>query len=164
MRTHHNRYDPAVPNQALRSSLTVLACALVAAGCGGGERRGSATATATAPAASAVLPPLARAAAARGEIVVHGESSTRNHGPYSFDGRYVVRFEQTAPEDPQLDFGGQTPFTAALERRAGDPRGAVKLFSAAARAGRRELTLHGRYVLDVSFGDFPYAMRFTPRG
>jgi hypothetical protein len=160
--THHKRYDPAVPNPALRSCLPVLACALVACGCGGGERRGSATATA--PATGSALPALARAAAAPGEIVVHGESSPRNHGPYSFDGRYVVRFEQTAPEDPQLDFGGQTPFTAALERRAGDPRGAVKLFSAAARAGRRELTLHGRYVLDVSFGDFPYAMRFTPRG
>ncbi|HEV7807818.1 MAG TPA: hypothetical protein VGO80_18500 [Solirubrobacteraceae bacterium] len=74
-----------------------------------------------------------------------------------------MRFEQTAPEDPQLDFSTQTPFTAALERRADDPSGAVKLFSSAARRGRRELTIHGRYVLDVTFGDFPYAVRFTPR-
>jgi hypothetical protein len=38
----------------------------------------------------------------------------------------------------------------------------VKLFEAAARTSRRTLTLHGRLYVDVSFGDFPYAIRFTP--
>ena len=41
--------------------------------------------------------------------------------------------------------------------------GAIKLFEAAARRGRRELTIRGRYVVEVSFGDFPYVIRFTPR-
>ncbi len=85
------------------------------------------------------------------------------HGPLTLDGRYLVRFEQFAPENRNLDFSGQTPFTAALQRRAGDERGAVKLFGEAARSGRRELRIDGRYVLDVSFGDFPYAVRFTPQ-
>jgi len=34
---------------------------------------------------------------------------------------------------------------------------------AGCRSGRRELRINGRYVLDVSFGDFPYAVRFTPQ-
>jgi hypothetical protein len=75
-----------------------------------------------------------------------------------------VRFQQYAPEDPKLDFAAQTPFTASLVRREGDPAGAVKLFEAAAPSGRRELTVRGRSYVEVSFGDFPYVVRFTPRG
>ena len=140
----------------------LAALAFVAAACGGdgGARRG-ASAT-TSPAGSA-LPALARPTAKPGELVFHAEASPMTHGPLALDGRYLVRFEQTAPEDPRLDFSTQTPFTAVLERRAGDPSGAVKLFGAVARSGRRELAIHGRYVLDVTFGDFPYAVRFTPR-
>ncbi len=91
------------------------------------------------------------------------QSSPASHGPFELDGRYLVRFEQTAPEDPNLDFAGQTPFTASLQRRAGDTSGAIDLFEDAARSGRKSVTLRGRYLLDVSFGDFPYAVRFTPR-
>jgi hypothetical protein len=40
--------------------------------------------------------------------------------------------------------------------------GSVPLFHSASRTGRRTLALHGRLFVDVSFGDFPYAMRFTP--
>ena len=40
--------------------------------------------------------------------------------------------------------------------------GSVRLFHAARRTGRRTLALHGRLYVDVSFGDFPYAIRFTP--
>ena len=40
----------------------------------------------------------------------------------------------------------------------------MRLFRAAARTGRRTVTLHGRFYLDVSFGDFPYAIRLTPVG
>ena len=74
-----------------------------------------------------------------------------------------MRFEQYAPEDPALDFAGQTPFTASLTPREGDPRGATKLFGAARAGGRRELEIRGRRFVDVSFGDFPYVVRFTPR-
>jgi hypothetical protein len=143
----------------------LIAYALVAApaaallgGCGGGD---SPATTAT---TSAALPALASRAAARGEIVVRGESSPATHGPYTFRGRYLVRFEQYAPEDAALDFSGQTPFSAALQRRAGDPRGATGLFAAARRSGERVLVIRGRYFVDVSFGDFPYVIRFTPRG
>jgi hypothetical protein len=98
-----------------------------------------------------------------GEVIVRGDLSPGSHGPYAFDGRYVVRFEQFAPEDPNLDFGSQTAFVATLDRRAEqDGPGTVKLFEAAQRTSRRTLTLHGRLFVDVSFGDFPYAIRFTP--
>ena len=98
-----------------------------------------------------------------GEIIVRGDLSPASHGPYPFDGRYLVRFQQFAPEDPNLDFTAQTAFVATLDRRAEvEGPGSVKLFHAASRTGRRTLTLHGKLFVDVSFGDFPYAMRFTP--
>ena len=144
-----------------RALVLVLLAAHVLVACGGGHAEPrSGTPGATEPARTTV--PLARAAPKPGERVFSGESSPASHGPFDLDGTYLVRFEQAAPEDPRMDFSAQTSFTAALERRAGDPRGAVKLFGAARRSGRRTLTIHGRYVLDVSFGDFPYAVRFTP--
>jgi hypothetical protein len=99
----------------------------------------------------------------RGEILIRGDLTPASHGRYAFDGRYVARFQQFAPEDPNVDFADQTAFVATLDKRAeqeGD--GTVKLFHAAARTGRETLTLHGRYFVDVTFGDFPYAIRFTP--
>jgi hypothetical protein len=71
-----------------------------------------------------------------------------------------VRFEQYAPEDSHQDFRGQTPFVADLERPPGVA--AIHLFNAAAATGRRRLHIDGRFVVDVSFGDFPYVLRFTP--
>ena len=137
----------------------LLIASAALAGCGSDSGSSSTATTAT----TAALPPLARRPPAPGEIVVRGEASPATHGPYTFSGRYLVRFQQYAPEDPKLDFASQTPFSAALSRREGDPAGAVKLFEAADRTGRRELTIRGRYVVDVSFGDFPYVIRFTPR-
>lgn len=140
----------------------VLLAVPALAGCGGDGDGGSSSTATTATAAA--LPALARRPPAPGEIVVRGEASPATHGPYSFSGRYLVRFEQYAPEDPNLDFTAQTPFSAALVRNEGETAGAVKLFETAARSGRRELTIRGRYYVDVSFGDFPYVLRFTPRG
>ena len=138
----------------------ILLAVSALAGCGtdGGSSSTGTTAT------TAAVPALARRAPSTGEIVVRGEASPATHGPYAFDGRYLVRFEQYAPEDPSLDFGSQTPLTAALTRREGDTSGAIKLFGAAARTGRHELTIRGRYYVEVSFGDLPYVVRFTPRG
>jgi hypothetical protein len=137
----------------------VLLLALVSlAGCGGGDG-GTANTTSTAT----VLPALATRPPAPGEIVVRGEASPATHGPYPFDGRYLVRFEQYAPEDPKLDFTSQTPFSATLTPRRDDPRGAKKLIAGARRTGRRELAIQGRYFVSVDFGDFPYVVRFTPR-
>lgn len=136
------------------------------AGCGGASGSGSSGSGAASGAAKtgvAAVPALAKAPAKAGEFVFEGEASPEDHGPITLDGSYLVRFEQISPEDPKLDFSGQTPFTAQLQRSAGDESGAVKLFSAAALRGRRTITVHGRYVVDVSFGDFPYALRFTPR-
>ncbi len=132
-------------------------------GCAGGGDSGSTAPAASGPAALEAAPALARTAAKAGEFLFTGQASPASHGPIELDGRYLVRFEQVAPEDPKLDFAGQTPFEASLRKREGDPRGAVKLFSAASRRGRRELAIQGRYVLDITFGDFPYAIRFTPR-
>jgi hypothetical protein len=136
----------------------LIACAALA-GCGSDGGTSSTTATAT----TTAVPALARRPPVAGEIIVRGEASPATHGPYEFNGRYLVRFEQYAPEDPKLDFGSQTPFSAALTRRQGDTTGAIKLFQAAARSGRRALTIRGRYYVEVSFGDFPYVLRFTPR-
>jgi hypothetical protein len=140
-------------------ALTAASAAALLGGCGGGDSSGKASTATT----SAVLPALASRPAATGEIVVRGESSPATHGPYTFDGRYLVRFEQYAPEDPALDFSGQTPLTVGLQHRAGDPRGAISVFESARRSGRRELEIRGRYFVDVGFGDFPYVVRFTPR-
>jgi hypothetical protein len=98
-----------------------------------------------------------------GEVLIRGDLTPASHGPYVFDGRYVARFQQFAPEDPNVDFTDQTAFVATLDEHAQEEgAGTVKLFHAAARTGRKTLTLHGRYYVDVSFGDFPYAIRFTP--
>ncbi|MEA2188475.1 MAG: hypothetical protein QOK16_3486 [Solirubrobacteraceae bacterium] len=150
----------------VRSIMPLLLAVLVLApiaGCGA-DRSGRPTgASRTATTADAALPALARRPAAPGEIVVRGETSPQTHGPYVLDRRYLVRFEQYAPEDPKLDFASQTSFTATLTPRRGDPRGAIDLFQAATRDGQRELTIRGRYFVDVSFGDYPYVIRFTPR-
>jgi len=81
----------------------------------------------------------------------------------TLDGRYTVRFEQIAPEDPTLDFANQTAFVAVLDRKAQqEGGGTIRLFRDAARNGGKVITAKGRYYVDVSFGDFPYAIRFTP--
>jgi hypothetical protein len=141
--------------------LLVLLVFAAAAGCGA-DHSGRATSTSDSTART-VLPALVRRAAAPGEIVVRGQTSPATHGPYAFDGRYLVRFEQYAPENPELDFAAETSFTATLTTREGDPRGAIDLLQGATRNGRRELTIRGRYYVDISFGDYPYVIRFTPR-
>lgn len=159
----HCQYDPVVPGQRLAIVCALVLCAVppVLAGCGGdGSADG---ARSVAPSAATALPPLASRPAGAGEFVVRGETSPHTHGPFEFDGRYLVRFEQYAPEDPRLDFAGQTPFSASLTPREGDPRGAIELFEKASATGRRELEIRGRLYVDVSFGDFPYVVRFTPR-
>ena len=147
----------------LLGCLALAAAASAGAAACGGSASGPG---ASAPAASgAARPGLLEAERAPGEIVLQGEASPASHGPFRFDGRYTVRFEQIAPEDPRLDFGGQTAFVAIADRRREQAAAdSVRLFRAAARTGRRRVTLRGRYYVDVSFGDFPYAIRFTPDG
>ena len=54
--------------------------------------------------------------------------------PVRFDGTYTVRFEQYAPEDPNLDFTGATSFAAALDREAEITAGdSIALFEAPRR-------------------------------
>jgi hypothetical protein len=144
--------------------IVLLAAAALASACGGGSSGGGPAPGASGDGApAAAKPALARAATRPGEVLVQGQSSPASHGPFTLRGRYVVRFEQIAPEDPKLDFTTQTAFVAALDRRAEqDGRGSVRLFRTAARTGRREMRLSGRYFIDVSFGDFPYAIRLTP--
>jgi hypothetical protein len=140
-----------------------LLAAVTVAACGGRSGADGAPVPRAGLDAEAARPALAAAPRRPGEILVLGEASPVTHGPYAFDGRYTVRFEQIAPEDPKLDFTTQTAFVAALDRRAEqDGRGSVRLFRTAARTGRREMRLSGRYFIDVSFGDFPYAIRLTP--
>ena len=111
---------------------------------------------------TAAAPALLRRAPGPGEIVLDGEASPATHGPYDLHGRYLVRFAQYAPEDPRLDFTRQTAFVAAVRPAGASGTRGIRLFRAAARMGRREIDLDGRYVVDVTFGDFPYVLRFTP--
>jgi hypothetical protein len=143
----------------VRRTPILVALALVLAGCGG-----TATTPVPPPDASKATVALLQAPKRPGEIIVRGELSPASHGPFSFDGRYVARFQQFAPEDPNVDFSAQTAFVVDLDRHAEtNPAGSVRLFRLARRTGRRTLTLHGRLYVDVSFGDFPYAIRFTPQ-
>jgi len=141
------------------SLLLVAAMLLAGAGCGSGDP------IAAAPdvrADQAAKPALLRAPRRPGEIILRGEFTPATRGPVTLDGRYLVRFEQYEPENPRTDFGSATAFVARLERRAEDPRGGLRVFRTAARKGARRLDLHGRWFLDVTFGDFPYVIRFTP--
>jgi hypothetical protein len=143
------------------AALVLLAVTAAAAAACGGSGAGGGTSAGTAP--PPARPALARTPARPGEVLVRGDASPASHGPFDLRGRYTVRFEQIAPEDPELDFATQTAFVASLDRRAEvQDRDSVRLFRAAARTGRREVSLHGRYFVDVAFGDFPYALRLTP--
>jgi hypothetical protein len=144
-------------------ALLAATVAVTACGGGGGARGGTSSTGAGDGAVPAAHPALARAPKRAGEILVQGEVSPGSHGPFALDGRYTVRFEQIAPEDPSLDFTTQTAFVATLDRRAEQEGGdSVRLFRTAARTGRTTVTARGRYFIDVSFGDFPYAIRLTP--
>jgi hypothetical protein len=136
-----------------------IVIALVLCACGD-----TATKRTPPPSAAKASVALLRAPKRPGEVIVRGDLSPASHGPFTFDGRYVVRFEQFAPEDPHVDFSGQTSFVASLDRRPDTTGGgSIRLFEAARRTSRRTLTIHGRLYVDVSFGDFPYAIRFTPQ-
>jgi hypothetical protein len=148
------------PATSLSCAALALATTAVAAGCGddaGGGARGSAP---TGDAALRADPPLARAPHKAGELVLRANASPKSHGPVTLDGRYRVRFVQYAPEDPRLDFATQTAFVADLQTPAG--RVATHLFRTAAAQGTTTIDVHGRFLVDVSFGDFPYVLRFSP--
>ena len=138
--------------------LSLIAALVLLAGCGS-----DATKPSRPPDPAKTKVALLQAPKRPGEVLVRGDLSPASHGPYAFDGRYVVRFEQFAPEDPNVDFTAQTAFVSTLDRNAEqDGPGSVKLFRAARRTGRKTLTLHGNLFVDVTFGDFPFAIRFTP--
>jgi hypothetical protein len=145
------------------AAIVLLVAALAGAtACGGGSSTGGDSSAAAPPPARLAL---AAAPKRAGEVLVRGEASPASHGPFALDGRYLVRFEQAAPEDPELDFTTQTAFVVTADRNAQqEGAGTVRVFRAAARTGRRIVTLRGRLFIDVSFGDFPYAIRLTPVG
>jgi len=145
-----------------RTLPALLAAALIVTACGGATSGRTSAGPATGD-DGAARPALAQTPRRAGEILVQGPVSPASHGPITLDGRYTVRFEQIAPEDPNLDFTGQTSFVAVLDRRAQqEGAGTKRLFRIAARTGRTQITARGRYWIDVEFGDFPYAIRLTP--
>jgi hypothetical protein len=97
-----------------------------------------------------------------GEVMVAAEASPQRKGPFRFDGRYKVKFAQYAPEAPGRSFANQTPFVAYLIPAARPAAKPEQLFNAAAKEKERTLSIQGRYFVEVAFGDFPFAMRFTP--
>jgi hypothetical protein len=142
----------------VRLKLLLAMVVAVLAGCGG-----RAPAPAPEPTSTAV-PELARTPQRAGEILIRGDTSPASHGPYSFRGDYTVRFEQYSPEDPKTDFTAATSFVAALDRRAQiKGRDSLRLFRAARAGQTRRLRIDGRFYVDVTFGDYPFVIRFTPR-
>jgi hypothetical protein len=140
--------------------VVALLAAGVLVGCGGDQ---PATPPPNREQTRAAEPAWAQAPKQDGEILVRGDASPGSHGPFTFDGRYTVRFAQVSPEDPELDFADQTSFVARLDREAEIPDSrSVRLFRVARREGRKTVRLSGRYFVDVEFGDYPYVIRFTP--
>ena len=139
-----------------RVAIVLLLAGAGLSGCGSSSSGAGGSAT---TAASASAPALARAPRRPGEVLIRAEATPKTAGPFTFAGTYRVRFVQYAPEDPRLDFAGETPFVAALTRTDGRP--VRRLFRAAAATGARTVRLNGRYVVDASFGDYPFALRFT---
>ena len=137
-------------------NIVAAALSLAVAGCGSG-----ATGPARGPAAldARARPALASAPLRPGEVLLRGDASPQLHHGVELRGTYVVRFQQYAPEDPRHDFARETPLVVTLRPARGH---SVPLFHAAAATGSRRLRLAGRYDVDVSFGDFPYVLRFTP--
>jgi hypothetical protein len=129
---------------------TPLAIAAVLAGGCGDEHR---TAVKTVPAD--------QRATTKGSavIVVRGDYAPDEHGPFTFSGRYDVRFTQRGA---RVNFTAEVPFTAHLEQPdANGPGKRVKLFQSAARTGHAAITARGRFQVVVDFGDSPYEIRFT---
>ncbi len=143
------------------SLFALLVVTIVAAGCGGGKNTGTAPPAAGPKAPGA--PALLKRKVAKGEVMVQAEYSPHRDGPYHFDGTYLVRFAQYAPEEPGIDFAHQTPFVADLVGTGRRPK-KIALFHQAAGSGKRTMKLHGTWFVEVSFGDFPYVLRFTPTG
>src|SRR5436305_4157291 len=139
------------------AATTLVAIAILGCGSGGGRVKGTGSAPDDRPSAAKVA--LLREPKRPGEIVLHGEASPADHGPFALHGRYVARFEQYAPEDPRMSFRDQTPFVAALVRGHGKRR---RLFRTAAATGRTTISAAGSWRIEVSFGDFPYVIRLTP--
>jgi hypothetical protein len=137
-----------------------LSFTIVITGCGGG---GSATAPPAAGPSAQGAPALLKQKVRKGEVMVDAEYSPHRDGPYRFDGTYLVRFAQYDPEAPRTSFAGQTPFVADLAGPGRRPK-KIALFHQAAAGGGRTMRLHGTYFVEVSFGDFPYVLRFTPTG
>jgi hypothetical protein len=153
-----------MPERRRAGFVLVPLMALVLAACGDdGKAPAPVSPTATLTTAAAQKePPLARVPLSTGELLFSGATSPATHGSFELDGRYLVRFEQFAPEDAKKDFSHEKPFTASL-RPAKSSAPGFKLFGAARASGQRVVTRHGRFALDVTFGDFPYAVRFTPQ-
>jgi hypothetical protein len=136
----------------MRSHLTtpLVVATLLACGCGQQERDAVRT-----------VPADRRVATNGTAIVVRGDYAPDEHGPFTFRGRYDVRFTQRGAG---VDFGAEVPFTAHLEQPdANGPGKRVKLFQAARRTGRTVITARGRYRVVVDFGDSPYEIRFALR-
>src|SRR3954454_20785913 len=84
----------------------------------------------TPPSHVPTTPAAQRQTTTRSSIVVRGDYAPDQHGPFTFSGRYAVRFVQRGAA---VDFRREVPFTAHLEQpdAAGPPR-TLKLFQAAA--------------------------------
>ena len=159
--------------------LVLIACAPLVAGCGGTTTK-TVTETVTrvetvevesaAPAAvpSAVAdggaPALATAPRRVGQVIFKGEGLA-SVGPKTFKGGvYMVRFEQWAPDEPDLNFRSDaSSIVIQLNRKPGKiGADAVTVTNATKKKGKTSVTVPaGRWYADVQ-ADHAWAVRFTP--
>lgn len=123
----------------------------MAAGCGS---------TGGGDATVATTPQAQRSVQHDGAITVRGDYAPDQHGPYTLNGRYRVRFVQRGAG---VDFAQEVPFTAHLEQPAADgPGRTIKLFERAAARGSTTVSASGRFDVVVDYGDSPYELVLTP--
>ncbi len=153
-----------MPRRRMFAGFVVLA---TLAGCGGSTTTVTVTDTGSgtgADSTEAGASGLADEPKQTGEVVVEGEGS-EVFGPYEFkQGVYTIRFEQSDPTNPDLDFRTESSsFVLTLNRKPGEITGdsAVPL-NVTKPSGQTQLTLAGEFYVEVE-ADHSYVVRFTPQ-
>ena len=133
-----------------RRSISLLAVVLIAGfagGCGGSNEDAGAEADQILKDLKALKP---------GEILIQGQRREKFSGPYILRrGGYVLQFERE----------GDGKLTVALESKRGSkqPPYQVLLADSEQKAGRREITLSGKFYVHTTSTADGYVLRFTPK-
>jgi hypothetical protein len=127
--------------------LAIVLLAIFAGGCGGSNEDADSEVDEIVENLKALKP---------GEILIQGQRREKFSGPYTFRrGGYVLQFQRE----------GDGNLTVALESRRGSkqPPYQVLLADSEQKAGRREVTLSGKFYVHTTSTADGYVLRFTPK-